>query len=96
MPEDYDSLSEALADIIREASESIKVKGREHPIEYFLGGDMKFLAIACGIEAANSNYSCVWCKCPTNDRWNMDKEWSAFDSSKGARSVSEIENFSKF
>lgn len=97
IPEDYDSLSSALADIVQEASElqSIEVYGREHRIQYFLGGDMKFLAIAVGIEAANSTFACVWCKCPSTDRWDMEQEWSAFDASKGARTVTEIEEFKK-
>jgi hypothetical protein len=56
---------------------------------------MKFLAIACGIEAANATFSCVWCKCSSTDRWNMEKDWSAFDSTKGARTIDEIVNFSK-
>ena len=46
---------------------------------------MKFLNMVCGMEAANSN--CVWCKCPSQDRWDMSKEWSAFDLTKGARMI---------
>lgn len=61
MPEDYDSLKKALVDLLKETSElkSMQVNGTTHRIEYFLGGDMKFLALACGIEAANAKYSCV-------------------------------------
>ena len=91
--EDYDSLAGSLTDIINEARElqSVTINGDEHRVEYFLGGDLKFLAIVCGIEAANANFSCVWCKCSNTDRWDMDKEWSAFDESKGARTVKNIE-----
>ena len=64
-------------------------------IEYFLGGDLKFLAIVCGIEAANAKYACIWCKCSNSDRGDMSKEWSAFDVSKGARTIDEIEKCSK-
>lgn len=56
---------------------------------------MKFLAIVCGIEAANAKYSCVWCKCASGDRWDMSKEWSAFDISKRARTTDEIVKCSK-
>ena len=96
-PEDYNSLKTSLADIVKEASElrSIKVRGKEHEIEYFFGGDLKFLAIVCGIEAANAKYACVWCKCSNCDRWDMSKDWSAFDVSKGARTIDEIERCSK-
>ncbi len=88
VPEDYNSLSSSL---IKEASElrCINVGGSEHEIEYFLGGDM---TIVCGVEAANARFSCIWCKCPSKDRWEMTKDWSAFDTSKGARTVDEIEN----
>ena len=94
VPENYDSLEKSLADILKEAEElqSIEVNGHTHNIEYFLGGDMKFLALVCGIEAANGNYSCVWCKCHSKDRWDMTMDWSAFDCSKGARTISEIES----
>jgi hypothetical protein len=57
-PEDYNALATSLSDIVKETSElqSIEVDGKEHNIEYFLGGDLKFLAIVCGIEAANAKY----------------------------------------
>ena len=95
--EDYDSLQKSLTDILKEARElqSIEYNGNTHRIEYFWGGDLKFLALVCGIEAANGTYSCVWCKCPSSDRWDMSKEWSAFDASKGARTIAEIEHFVK-
>ena len=97
VPEDYSSLLGSLSDIVGEVSEltSVTINESEHQIEYFVGGDMKFLAIVCGIDAANSNFSCVWCKCPSVDRWDMSKQWSAFDSEKGARTISEIEEYCK-
>ena len=61
-PEDYNALATSLSDIVKEASElqSIEIKGKEHNIEYFLGGDLKFLAIVCGIEAANAIEVCLY------------------------------------
>lgn len=93
VPESYDYLSGSLEDIVVEASElkSVEINGNEHHVEYFLGGDLKFLAIVCGIQAANSKYSCVWCECPDTERWDMDKSWSAFDKCKGARTLETIE-----
>jgi len=49
----------------------------------------------CGIDAANSNHSCIWCKCPISERWNMDLEWSITDTTKGARTVEEIAMLAK-
>jgi hypothetical protein len=74
--EDYDSLAGSLTDTVNEASElkSVTINENEHRVEYFLGGDLKFLAIVCGIEAANAIFSCVWCKCSSTNRWDMDKE----------------------
>ena len=34
----------------------------------FFGGNLKFLAVVCGIEAANVDHACIWCKCPKNKR----------------------------
>jgi len=42
----------------------------------FLGGALKFLASANGIEAANVDHACVWYKCPKDIRSDMTKQWS--------------------
>ena len=74
VPEKYDSLSKALRDISDEASnlQSVTINEVSHTIEYYLGGDMKFLA--CGIDAATSEHACMWCKCSNTEQWDMDKE----------------------
>ncbi len=89
--ENYDSLFRALADVRKEVNELKRIKVAEnwYTIEYFLGGDMKFLALATGIDSAASTYACVWCKCPATDRFDADMAWSAIDTSKGARTVEE-------
>ena len=51
---------------------------------------MKFLAISCGLEAANAEYACIWCKCPKGKRDDMTLEWSLTDVNKGARTIEEI------
>ena len=95
--EDYDELGAGLEDIIKEAEdlEVLTINERVLKIQFFLGGDMKFLAIVCGLESATSEHSCIWCKCPKGQRWNMDKAWSLTDSAKGARTVQEITEKSK-
>lgn len=69
----HENLASGLAGIAKEISsfKSIQVCGKEYTLEYFLGGDLKFLALVCGVNAANGTYSCVWCKCPAGDRWDM-------------------------
>ena len=90
--EGYDLLANALSDIRNEVLQlkSVSLDGLDFPIEYFLCSDLKFLAIVCGIESASSNYACVWCKCPSSERYNMKREWSFTDEKKGARTITDI------
>ena len=90
--EKYEELAAGLQDIINDAKncDVIQVDGKQYNIEFYLGGDLKFLAIVCGIEAANAEYACVWCKCPKDKRDDMTMEWSLTDVSKGARTIEEI------
>jgi len=93
----YDELAAGLQDIAQEVSElqEIEVDGNSYALRYYLGGDWKFLALVCGLNAANADYSCIWCKCHSKDRWNMQLKWSLSDTSKGARSIEEIKTLSK-
>ena len=59
--ENYDNLKESLADLNNEMSnlKEITVNSHKYSIEYFLGGDWKFLACVCGLRAANlAQYLC--------------------------------------
>ena len=71
---DYDALYEALQHIITEAKQliNITIDRINYNIKYHLGGDMKFLALVCGIDAASAKYSCIWCKCPADQRSDME------------------------
>ena len=94
---DYSALHEALQDIISEANhlKHVIINSNTYNIEYYLGGDMKFLALVCGIESANSTHSCIWCKCPKNQRHQMDVKWSISDTKYGARTIEEISTMSQ-
>ena len=80
--ENYQNLLGGLQDICNEASKlkSVEINGIKYDIELFLGGDWKFLAIVCGLDSATSQHSCIWCKCPKSERWDMSCEWSITDS----------------
>ena len=95
--ENYESLSVALQHIRKdmESLSHISVGSANFQIEWFLGGDWKFLACICGLGAANANNPCIWCKCPLYDKYDQNKEWSLSDPSKGARTIKEIEETSK-
>ena len=43
--EDYDSFHQLLTDLLEEASAIQSINGRSHQVEFFLGGDMKFLEL---------------------------------------------------
>jgi len=49
---------------------------------------MKFLAICLGLEAANAKYSCIWWKCPADERYDTAKSWCSVED--GARTIEEI------
>ena len=85
-------MAAGLEDICKEAKdlEKVTINDKVYKITFFLDGDLKFLAIICGIEAANSEYACVWCKCPKSQRGDMKMEWSLSDQSKGACTIDEI------
>ena len=51
---------------------------------------MKFVLMACGINRANGEYTYVWCKCTSHQRFDITKSWSVTDSEKGARTISVI------
>jgi len=95
--ENYDNLKESLADLNDEMSnlKDITVNNHKYSIEYFLGGDWKFLACVCGLGAANQNFACIWCKCPRHERFDISKKWSLTDKSLGARDSQEIGNYAK-
>ena len=94
--ETYDNLRDSLADLRMEMSnlKEISANNCTYKIEYFLGGDLKFLALVCGLGRANEDYACVWCKCPREQRWDTSKTWSINDPKFGARTVTEIARFS--
>lgn len=90
--EKYETLATALADVRAEMSTltTVTVGGMTFSVEYFLGADWKFLALVCGLDAANSEHACVWCKCPKEERHNMDKTWSMTNVELGARTIGEV------
>ena len=54
-----------------------------------MGGDWKFLATVTGIEAASSDYTCIWCHCKKDERGDIERQWSLSDKDKGARTTDE-------
>ena len=96
-PETGECIKEALSELINEFNnlEQFEVDGRVIIVDKFLGGDLKFLNQVTGIGGFASTYSCLWCKCPRNDRSDTSMHWSMTDTSKGARTVEEITECAK-
>ena len=90
--EDYDSMKTELRDIIKavESLKTITYQDIEYQIDWYLGGDWKFLAMVCGIGSAISKYPCIWCKGRTDEKFDIEQNWSITDVDKGARTVQEI------
>ena len=90
--ESYDNLKIALRNIVSECKDysHATVNDKIYPLQFYLGGDLKFLNLVCGIDSNSSKYSCLWCTCPADQRYDMTKEWSMADSNKGARTVAGI------
>ena len=90
-PEKYDSVKAALEDISAEVERlnSIHISDMNFQVKYNLGGDWKFLAMVTGIDAASSEYACIWCKCKSTERFDTEKEWSISDPTAGARTIEE-------
>ena len=89
--ESYSSMQACLSDIRRkmESLKSITVNDITFDIEYFLGGDWKFLAMSTGIDSATSTFACIWCKCPADLHSNTVRKWSVTDTDQGARTIKE-------
>ena len=62
--EDYVNLKICLNELLIEIAciNEIEIENKKYNIIKFLGGDLKFLALFMGINSANSNYPCIWCK----------------------------------
>ena len=90
--ENYEELQAGLEDICSAAKdiEVVTIEGQVYSIQFYLGGDLKFLALVCGIENANAEHACVWCKCPKGKHADMQIRWSITDPIRGARTVKEI------
>ena len=64
------------------SSQGITVSGIKFDVHFYLGGDWKFIASVCGLDAANATFSCIWCKCAKTERHSLDSVWSIIDEEK--------------
>ena len=93
--EDYSTIKESFGDIISEinrlvATGKVNVEGTNINIEFFLGGDYKFILMMLGLKGATSNYACAWCKLHKDERWKVDQHYSHFNQPEMSRSLEEM------
>jgi glutaredoxin len=100
-PENFVSLKESFAEILSDINALLKrgenghipyisQAGQEFKLEFFLRGDMKFLLMVLGLNSANTNFSCLYCKIDKKMRHDMSKPESYYSSEKMIRSVEEM------
>ena len=63
LKEDYENIKISLNELIMQLSgvKDITINDVTYGIEFYLGGDLKWLSTVQGISTANSNYPCPWC-----------------------------------
>ena len=95
--EDYIGIRGSLSDLRNEMRNlsSITCGDKTFQIEYFLGGDWKFLATVCGLGLANQDFACIWCLCPRSLRYDVSKSWSLTNLAQGAKSTDLIKQHTK-
>ena len=91
--ESYDQVKQSIRDIVEEAKmlQTLTFLGRTLLLEYYLGGDLKFLNMVCGIDPCSSKFSCLWCKCPSEDRCNTALTWSMVEEKHGEELIKRLQ-----
>ena len=89
--ESYETYKLALSDIVAEiqALTTITISDHTFDVQYYLGGDWKFLAMCTGVDSATSTYACIWCHCPAAERHFTRCDWSLTNEGSGARTIEE-------
>ena len=93
--ESYETIKESFETVFNEINnlinaKKIKVNNTEYNLEFFLGGDYKFLLTVMGMKCATSNYACIWCKVHKDNRWKMDFNLNKYNSAPLQRTLKEI------
>ena len=76
--ENYDNVKSALKDLLQELKtiNEITINGKTYKIKFVFGGDLKFISIVFGLQAANSNHPCPWCHIDISKPVNIFENWT--------------------
>jgi hypothetical protein len=81
-------LSQSNGNIVYETKPNKKLR-----LEIFLGGDMKYLLTVIGMNVANTNFACLYCKIVKENRSDMYKYKNVYWSKEIARTNQEMKLF---
>lgn len=73
---------------------SISVDGKDIKLNFFLGGDMKFLLMIMDLNSATADYACLWCKIHKDVRWDTTKPFDYFNKEPLKRTLDKIKKLS--
>lgn len=99
--ESYEDLDEALGPFFTELNQLIKagyimVSDKRVSLEFLLSGDMKLILILMGLNAAHSNFACIWCKISKKERYDMSLSQDHYETEPMVRTLKETtENIGK-
>ena len=99
-PEKYETMKTTLKHFFKEVNELIEkgqitVDGKDVSINFFLGGDMKFLLMVMGMTSATADYACLWCKVHKDNRWDTTKLSHYYNQQPLQRTLKEIKELCK-
>jgi len=94
-PEKYETLKTSLFPFFNEVNQliskvTLSIDGENVELEFFLGGDMKFLLMILGLSSATADYACLWCKIHKDDRWDTSKPMNYYNEEPMRRTLEEI------
>ena len=104
--ENFVSLKESFQDILNSINDLlgrdrngkipfVTSNGIDVDLELFIGGDMKFLLIVCGLNAANSKHACLYCKVHKDSKGDTSKPENFYWEENNKRTIAEMKHLSK-
>ena len=94
-PEKYKTLKTSLSSFCDDVNQlicksTLPIDGENVELEFFLGGDMKFLLMILGLSSATADYACLWCKIHKDDRWDTSKPMNYYNREPMRRTLEEV------
>ena len=91
----YEVLQESFCNVFESinslnSTKQIEVSNRKISLEFFLGGDYKFLLLILGLKSATCNHSCIWCKIHKDMKWDMTYDLNHYNSTPLKCTLAEI------